>query len=59
MSVILWLMQSFLGPYFGASPARYVALAVLVASGILSYFAIGSAIGAFRLSEFRRATRRG
>lgn len=37
---------------------RYPALAGLVGAGIVGYFAIGTAIGAFRLSDFGRALRR-
>jgi putative peptidoglycan lipid II flippase len=37
---------------------RYAALAVLISIGIFSYFAIGHLLGAFRLSDFRRAARR-
>jgi len=37
---------------------RYLALAGLIAAGIVGYFVIGTAIGAFKLSDFRRALRR-
>ena len=38
---------------------RSAALAALVAVGIVSYFGIGQIIGAFRLSEFKAAMKRG
>jgi putative peptidoglycan lipid II flippase len=37
---------------------RYLALAALVLLGALSYFGIGTLIGAFRISDFRAALRR-
>ena len=36
-----------------------LALIVLVLIGLVSYFGVGQLIGAFHLSEFRRALRRG
>ncbi len=58
MGVVLWIVQVILGPFFGDPGLRYLALALLVASGIASYFAIGQMVGAFKLGEFRRALRR-
>ena len=58
MGVILWITQVILGPYFASPALRYLALTALVTTGIVSYFAIGQMIGAFRLGEFRRALRR-
>ena len=58
MGVVLWLAQVLLGPWFGTPGLRYFALAALVGAGIVSYFAIGQAVGAFKLQEFRRALRR-
>ncbi len=37
---------------------RYLALAGMVGAGVAGYFAIGTLIGAFRLSDFRSAVRR-
>ncbi len=37
---------------------RYAALAALIAIGIASYFGVGTAIGAFRLSDFRKLRQR-
>ena len=58
MGVVLWVVEVILGPYFGTPGLRYIALSALVGSGIVSYFAIGQLVGAFKLHEFRRALRR-
>lgn len=54
MGAVLWAGQIALGPLFGEAIWRYVALAALVAVGIISYFVAGTAIGAFRLSDFKK-----
>lgn len=59
MGVVLWAMTLLLGPFLGTPGWRYLALATLIAAGIASYLAIAEIIGALRLSEFRRALRRG
>lgn len=59
MGAVLWLAQVVLGPGLGLPGWRYIALAGLCGIGIVSYFAIGFLIGAFRLSDFRAALRRG
>ena len=58
MGVVLWATQAAIGPWLYEAGTRYLALAVLIAIGIVAYFAIGQAVGAFRLQEFRRALRR-
>ena len=58
MGVILLLAELILSPFFGMASWRYLALLVLVAIGVFSYFGIGQLIGAFRLGEFRSAMRR-
>ena len=58
MGVILVVTSTIMTPFFGAGTLRYLALLVLVLIGIISYFAIGHLIGAFKLSEFRRNLRR-
>jgi len=58
MGAILLLAQLLLNPMFGASGWRYLALAILVFIGAGSYFAAGQMLGAFKLSEFKRAMRR-
>jgi len=59
MGVVLALMEIVLSPALGMPGWRYLALAALVGVGIASYFLIGQMVGAFRLSEFKRAVRRG
>jgi len=59
MGAVMLAVTGALGPMFAAGGLRYLALAILVGVGMVSYFAIGQAIGAFRLSEFRAAMRRG
>ncbi len=56
MGVILWIGRLGLTPLFATSDV--LALMLLVTLGIVSYFGIGHLIGAFRLSEFRRAMQR-
>ncbi|WP_368185108.1 murein biosynthesis integral membrane protein MurJ [Aestuariibius sp. HNIBRBA575] len=58
MGIFLWWMAVLLGPFFAAGPLRYLALLILVASGIASYFGLGQLLGAFRLAEFKSALRR-
>ena len=59
MGAVLWLANVALTPFLGMGGIRYGALAVLVLVGMVSYFAIGQLIGAFRLPEFKQAMRRG
>ncbi|SEQ11777.1 murein biosynthesis integral membrane protein MurJ [Thalassovita taeanensis] len=59
MGVVLWAAMALLTPFLGMDGLRYLALLVLILAGIISYFGIGQLIGAFRLSEFKRALRRG
>jgi putative peptidoglycan lipid II flippase len=58
MGACLWLGTVALGPLFGMGGWRYLALFALIALGILSYFWLGSLIGAFRMADFRSALRR-
>ncbi|SEW27907.1 putative peptidoglycan lipid II flippase [Cognatiyoonia koreensis] len=58
MGVVLWGAQVILGPFFGVPTLRYVALAVLVLIGIVSYFGLAQIFGALRLGDVRRALRR-
>ena len=57
MGAVLWGGQIMLGPLFGDAFWRYVALLGLIAIGIVTYFAAGTAIGAFRLADFRTLRR--
>ena len=59
MGAILWFSSVALSPFLGMAGWRYLALFVLVSIGIVSYFGLGQLLGAFRLSEFRSAMRRG
>jgi putative peptidoglycan lipid II flippase len=59
MGAVLWWLAILMTPLLAAPTVRYGALALLVAAGIGTYFAAGQVLGAFRLSEFRRALRRG
>lgn len=58
MAAILWGTMVALGPLLAMSGWRYIALVLLIATGILSYGVMGQALGAFRLSEFKSALRR-
>tara|TARA_R110002051_G_scaffold136488_1_gene209110 strand:+ start:6569 stop:8152 length:1584 start_codon:yes stop_codon:yes gene_type:complete len=58
MALCLLVASALLTPFLGMTTIRYLALLVLVATGIISYFGIGHIIGAFRLSDFKRAMRR-
>jgi len=58
MGVVLFAAQWVLGGWLAVAGLRYLALLALVVIGIVSYFAIGQVIGAFRLGEFRAALRR-
>jgi putative peptidoglycan lipid II flippase len=58
MGACLYLGQLVLGPALGQDVVRYFALAGLIALGIVVYFIVGTLIGAFSLSEFRKLLRR-
>ncbi|PWK59330.1 murein biosynthesis integral membrane protein MurJ [Roseicyclus mahoneyensis] len=59
MGVVLVVMATLLSPLLGTPGWRYVALTILVASGLVAYAITGQALGAFRIAEFRDALRRG
>ncbi|WP_300036926.1 murein biosynthesis integral membrane protein MurJ [uncultured Roseobacter sp.] len=59
MAVVLWVSAAALNPFLGMAWWRALALAVLIGIGMLAYFGTGQLMGAFRLSEFRQAFRRG
>lgn len=59
MGGVLWAAQTALAPMLVAAGWRYLALALLIGAGIVSYFAAGAALGAFRLADFKSAVRRG
>lgn len=58
MGVVLWWTGVLLNPFFGIGGLRWLALALLLITGILSYFGFGQMFGAFRMSELRQALRR-
>jgi putative peptidoglycan lipid II flippase len=58
MGFCLWAAMMLLGPALGMAGLRYLALAALVAVGIIGYFGIGAMIGAFRLSDITGNMRR-
>jgi putative peptidoglycan lipid II flippase len=59
MGAVIWGLSIALDGPLATAGLRYGAMAALIAAGIISYFAIGQVIGAFRLAEFRAAVRRG
>ena len=59
MGGVLYFANINLQPFLGIPWWRALALLVLVMIGAFSYFGIGQLIGAFRLSEFKAAMRRG
>lgn len=58
MGAVLWGSAHMMTPYFAVTGLRYLALFALVVIGIISYFGIGTLIGAFRLSDFKSNMRR-
>nr|WP_217430397.1 murein biosynthesis integral membrane protein MurJ [Sulfitobacter algicola] len=58
MGAILWVSAWLMAPALQMAGIRYLALAGLIAIGIISYFGVGQLIGAFRFSEFRTAMKR-
>lgn len=59
MGGFLWAANIALSPALGTAGVRYLALCALIAGGIICYFGIGHLIGAFQLSELKKAVRRG
>ncbi|MDW3117871.1 MAG: murein biosynthesis integral membrane protein MurJ [Roseovarius pacificus] len=59
MGVIVWGVHVLLSPFFGMPGLRWIALLVLIVTGIVSYFGIGHLIGAFRIQDFRNLRRTG
>jgi len=58
MGICLWIVSLSLSVALGTAGLRYIALAFLIAAGVVSYFGTGHLIGAFKLSDFKRATKR-
>ncbi|WP_370399127.1 murein biosynthesis integral membrane protein MurJ [Sulfitobacter sp. JB4-11] len=59
MGAVLIGTNVMLQPFIGLPWWRGLALLVLIGVGGASYFGVGQMIGAFRISEFRAAVRRG
>ena len=57
MGAVLWGAQTLLASLLQESGWRYGALALLIAVGIVSYFASGALIGAFHLADFKSLRR--
>ena len=58
MGAVLYGVAWAIAPWLYHMGGRYIALAGLIAAGVLAYFGSGAAMGAFKLSDFR-ALRRG
>jgi len=58
MGTVLWGTAQIMTPYLAIDGLRYLALLALVVVGIISYFSIGTLIGAFRLADFKANMRR-
>ena len=58
MGAVLWLAARGLDPFLHLHIWRYLALLMLCALGIVTYFGTGAAIGAFRLSDFTALRRK-
>lgn len=59
MGAVLWSASAFLSPFLGMPGWRYLALAVLVSIGMVTYFLLAHMTGAMRLGELKSAMRRG
>jgi putative peptidoglycan lipid II flippase len=59
MGGCLWAGNIALSPALGMPGIRYVALIILITIGIVTYFVSGNLLGAFKISEFKKAIRRG
>lgn len=58
MGLVLYFGQAALGDMLASRGWRFAGLGLLVSLGIASYFGFGTAIGAFRLSDFRKLRQR-
>ncbi len=59
MCAWLWVTMLLIQPMFGYNGWRYLALVMLITSGMFSYGIAGHLFGAFRLSELKSSVRRG
>ncbi|KAF0175477.1 MAG: virulence factor [Rhodobacteraceae bacterium] len=58
MGLVLYFGQAALGDMLASHGWRFAGLGLLVGLSITSYFGFGTAIGAFRLSDFRKLRQR-
>jgi putative peptidoglycan lipid II flippase len=58
MGVCLWAAALAMSGPLGTTGLRYIALLILILIGAVSYFGTGHLIGAFKLSDFKRAAKR-
>ncbi|NOD30817.1 murein biosynthesis integral membrane protein MurJ [Ruegeria atlantica] len=58
MGAVLFALIHFLGWTLDIPGWRYLSLLVLIVVAAVSYFCLGHVLGAFKLSEFKRALRR-
>lgn len=58
MGVCLWAAALALSGPLGTAGLRYIALLILILIAAVSYFGTGHLIGAFKLSDFKRAAKR-
>lgn len=59
MGGVLWATQTALAPMLVEPGWRYLALALVIGAGVVSYFGAGALLGGFRLADFKAAVRRG
>ena len=58
MGVVLFAAIHLFGWAFALAGWRYIALLALIVVAAVAYFALGHLLGAFKMSEFKRALRR-
>ncbi len=58
MGAVLYLFGFLIDPIFAMNGWRYLALVALVGIGMLTYFILARALGAFQLAELRSAVKR-
>ncbi len=59
MGGVIWALALVIGPLLSTSGVKFAALFGLVLIGLVSYGLFGRLFGAFRLSDFRAAVKRG
>lgn len=57
MGGVIWISNAALSPFLGLPGWRYLALFLLIASGMASYALFAQLFGAFKLSEFKSELR--